>query len=420
MSLIKPNIRNLVYYCLFLALAFAIPIHGKLIPPVIALIGLSWLLEFNFKEKFLRIKNSIKSRYIISFGLLYVFYIIGTFYSNQLYGMEGAFFDLEVKLSMLLFPIFFSTIDFSGFRKDFFSMVQKAFIAGCIISTIFLFINAVFRYVTDNNVTQFYYTDLSMFFHPGYLALYYSFAIAIILNRLIKKQQRKTSKKLLAVVLILYFQVFIILLSSKAGIIGLILIYILAIFFIIVRQKKFSLYTFIISASLTASFIILLLFFPYSYNRIFTARQALETEEQLPASTRDGSVARVFIWESSIEIIKENFLFGVGTGDVKQSLLKKYKEKHIELALEEHLNAHDQYLQTFIAIGFIGFLLLISSIILPAIYAIRYKNLLYFLFLSMIGFHLLVESMLERQAGVVFYAFFNVFLFYFTSDNKDQ
>ncbi|MCD4790077.1 MAG: O-antigen ligase family protein, partial [Bacteroidales bacterium] len=374
-------------------------------------------LEFNFKEKFLRIKKSLKNRYVISFGLLYVFYIIGTLYSNQLYGMEGAFFDLEVKLSLLLFPIFFSTIDFSGFRKDFFSMVQKAFIAGCIISTIFLFINAIFRYVTDNDVMQFYYSNLSMFFHPGYLALYYTFAIAIILNRLIKKQQRKTSKKLLAIVLILYFQVFIILLSSKAGIMGLILIYILAIFFIIVRQKKLSLYTFIISVSLTGSFIILLFSFPYSYNRIFTARQALETEEQLTTSSRDGSVARVFIWKSSLEIIKENFLFGAGTGDVKQSLFEKYKEKHIELALEKHLNAHNQYLQTFIAIGFIGFLLLISSIILPAIYAIRYKNLLYFLFLGMIGFHLLVESMLERQAGVVFYAFFNVFLFYFTPDN---
>jgi len=418
MSLIKPNIRNLVYYCLFLALAFAAPIHGKLIPPVIALIGLTWLLELNFEEKYRLVKNSAHRTYIAAFGILYLLYIIGTFYSSQLKGQEGAYFDLEVKLSLLLFPIFFSTIDFSGFRKDFFSMVQKAFIAGCIISTIFLFINAVFRYFTDNDVTQFYYTNLSMFFHPGYLALYYTFTIAIILSRLIKSRQWKTSKKLLAIVLILYFQVFIILLSSKAGIFGLILIYILAIFFIIVREKKRSLYTFIISTSFIVSFFILLFFFPYSYNRIFTAKQALESEEPLPASSRDGSVARVFIWKSSIEIIKENFLFGVGTGDVKKNLFEKYKEKHIELALEEHLNAHNQYLQTFIAIGFIGFLLLISSIILPAIYAIKYKNLLYFLFLGMIGFHLLVESMLERQAGVVFYAFFNVFLFYFTPNNK--
>ena len=35
----------------------------------------------------------------------------------------------------------------------------------------------------------------------------------------------------------------------------------------------------------------------------------------------------------------------------------------------------------------------------------------YFLFLFIIGFNFIFESMLEAQSGVVFYAFFNVFLF---------
>ena len=53
------------------------------------------------------------------------------------------------------------------------------------------------------------------------------------------------------------------------------------------------------------------------------------------------------------------------------------------------------------------------------IYAFRKKHLLYLLFLGIIAFNLLVESMFERQAGVVFYALFNSFLFYYAySEDK--
>jgi len=132
---------------------------------------------------------------------------------------------------------------------------------------------------------------------------------------------------------------------------------------------------------------------------------------KISANTSDGTSERILIWKTSFEIIRENFLFGVGTGDIKDELMRKYNEKKMTTAYNLKLNAHNQYLQSFIATGFLGFIIFLSSLILPAIIAIRQKNIIYLMFIFLVAFNFLFESMLEVQAGVVFYAFFNSLLF---------
>jgi O-antigen ligase len=130
----------------------------------------------------------------------------------------------------------------------------------------------------------------------------------------------------------------------------------------------------------------------------------------------NSSGERIMIWWYSFEITNENFLFGVGTGDVKDALLDKYKEKEMQNALSLELNAHSQYLQMLIALGSLGLTILLLNLIIPGLYAIERKHYLYFIFLLLIGFNFLFESMLETQAGVVFYAFFNAYLFAIKKD----
>lgn len=421
MVLIKPNIVSQIYYNLFLALAIVLPIHGRLVPPVIALIGLVWLLEFNFITKYNRIRKSRKRKSIALFGVFYLLYLLGTLYSEQLSGMEGAWFDLEVKLSLLVFPLLFSTIDFSSFKNDFYPKLLKAFLLGCLVSCMFLINNAVFNYFTYNDESLLYYTNLSQMHHPSYLALYITFAIAIILVKLVVNNPDNSTKWLFGIILIILFQVFIVLLSSKAGIIGLALTYILAILFSIFMGKKIFSRTLVLSLSLLIALMITISSIPYSYNRLYSAKQVVESSEEINVTADEGTASRILIWSTSVKVIKENFFFGVGTGDVKQSLMDKYKEQGITQAYHDHLNAHNQYLQTFIALGLFGFLVLLAGFVLPAIFSFKHNNMLYFLFLGMIGFHLLVESMFERQAGVVFYGFLNVVLFYFTvSEEKSN
>jgi O-antigen ligase len=136
---------------------------------------------------------------------------------------------------------------------------------------------------------------------------------------------------------------------------------------------------------------------------------------QSPESTAE----RVAIWKASAEIIRDHWLLGVGTGDVKDALYGKYAEKRMNAALKKKLNSHCQYLQTFIALGVAGFLFLVLMLLLPGIRAIQMKDNTYLIFLGIFAFNILVESMFEIQAGVVFYAFFNTFLF-ISMNNANQ
>ena len=67
-------------------------------------------------------------------------------------------------------------------------------------------------------------------------------------------------------------------------------------------------------------------------------------------------------------IIKKNFIFGVGTGDTQDSLNNRYLLNGYTDSFKHKLNAHNQYLETFIAIGLIGFSGLISLLIIPIVY----------------------------------------------------
>ena len=72
---------------------------------------------------------------------------------------------------------------------------------------------------------------------------------------------------------------------------------------------------------------------------------------------------------------------GVGTGDVKDHLLEKYREKQMFNALGLELNAHNQYLQTTLALGIMGLVILMLTLVLPALYGLEVKQYLYLIFL---------------------------------------
>jgi O-antigen ligase len=150
---------------------------------------------------------------------------------------------------------------------------------------------------------------------------------------------------------------------------------------------------------------------PGSFQRMETAGRVVRSDTTDLSQSAESTAERLSIWKASIEIIQEHYLLGVGTGDVKDTLYVKYAKNNMVSALKLKLNSHCQYLQTFIALGIIGFLVLVSMLLFPAIQAIRRRDYLYFLFVFLFAFNILVESMFETQAGIIFYAFFNAFLF---------
>jgi len=398
-----------VFYFLCLILVFMMPVFGRILPLIIGLMFLNWLIEGRYITVFRNLFREKKRIWILSFSAFYFLYCIGLLYSKN---MEYGKFDLQVKLSLFAFPLMFSTIDPGLFSRKNTFILLKTFLGGCVAGSLLFYGHALFNPSPADEYGSFYYSNLSWFFHPSYLAMYFSFAISILAYFLLEDTKGKNRyKAALYVFLVFYFLVFIILLSSKAAILGVITTALFWISILIFKKRRWktALGTLLITI---LSFYAGLKIFPFATERIAQAKESFQSniakaEDLAKKSTSD----RISIWKASSEIIRKHMLYGVGTGDVKDELLKEYKIENVTEGFQKKLNAHNQYVQTFVALGIIGFLLLLGMLVLPAWMSIRLEHYLYFSFLLIFGLNIGVESMFETQAGVVFYAFFNVFLF---------
>jgi len=290
-----------------------------------------------------------------------------------------------------------------------------AFVFGVVGSMVLCCSVALVNYLRNGLLESFYYSNLAFLIHPSYLAMYVCFAIAILLYFNLKGWIHSRILKILSIILVILFELFVIMLSSKAGILSLVLSIAMFTSYIFFIEKRI-LTGFLVGGLLTASFLVLFLLFPTSADRFDESRNALEQANVRSNEISNSTGERILIWWYSFEITNDNFLAGVGTGDVKDHLLDKYEEKGMSHARQLELNAHNQYLQTMIAMGILGLIILLLNLLLPALYSIEGKHYLYLVFLILIAFNFIFESMLETQAGVVFYAFFNAYLFAIKKD----
>lgn len=131
----------------------------------------------------------------------------------------------------------------------------------------------------------------------------------------------------------------------------------------------------------------------------------LENQKKDPKPKAD----RPLIYSNALNLIGQNPILGAGTGDVKQVMNDLYKSHGIT---EGNLNPHNQFLQTAIALGCVGLLLLLM---IYFCFALRLFDRGAWLLVSAVllsAVCMLTESVLERQMGVhlcVFaYCWFNM------------
>jgi hypothetical protein len=120
---------------------------------------------------------------------------------------------------------------------------------------------------------------------------------------------------------------------------------------------------------------------------------------------------RLEFWKTGWLIYKENSFFGVGTGDVQLAFNEMYNRLKSKLDKRWRLRAHNQYLTVFITFGFFGGIVFFLSLLGPA-FLTGIRNEYYIWFMIIVLLSMVNEDTLETQAGVTFYAFFNVFLLF--------
>lgn len=117
-----------------------------------------------------------------------------------------------------------------------------------------------------------------------------------------------------------------------------------------------------------------------------------------------NTLERLIYWKIACQIIQENWLVGVGSGDVQAAFEEKYAKNDFSLTKNHQLRAHQNYLTVWISFGVFGLLYFIFLW-----YLFIKNNFKYFIstaFISIVIASFLIEDTLETQVGASFVALF--------------
>jgi hypothetical protein len=115
---------------------------------------------------------------------------------------------------------------------------------------------------------------------------------------------------------------------------------------------------------------------------------------------------RLEYWKTAVSIIQENWLLGVGTGDVNDAFQQAYNNMQSPLKKENRLRAHNSYLTAWVSFGVLGIVLFLALIIHFFMQCMYNKNLFGIMFVTVSALTFLIEDTLETQTGASFFAIF--------------
>ncbi len=406
-------------------IAFIIPFGIRLLPSFIILLGLFWLFTGGIKRiiKFFFHSKERNKFFLFLLIFFYFSHLLSLLYTENI---RPGTFDLQVKLSFLLLPLFLA-----GIHRDSIDLnkVLHSFFTGTLVAAILCFFIAIwnsldfdtgkflFNVQPGENYWEnfFLYNRFSVFHHPSYFAMFILFTLAIGFFYLKPNNESFFGNRFIVITMV-FLSVTLFLLSSRAGLLAwFILIIIFGLTFIQKRTRKF--YRLMIPLVILAGVFSLLLIKISRYN---TVKEEFKVHENYTQESIKSSIGtRMVLWEEALHVIKRNFFFGVGQGDIKMELHNQAKKKGYLQIVEKNLNVHNQFLETFVGLGIGGVILLIMLLFGPVIKLKGKYFELFFYFIIIVTVNLVFESMFNRLAGVFFFAFFYC-LFLLFMDNAPE
>ena len=348
-----------------------------------------------------RKKFDLENKIVLLFPLYFIIMSFSLFYTDNI---PDGLNILQRSLSLFLFPLIFL------FVKEDASTVRKLFdflLLGLVISFFINFSIAIYNSasiikggfsfeISMDDFTAFldvfvhgwnYFVgdEFSKLINPSYLSLY----ILLVLSYYLKNRLDTGLRTFIVVLLFLY----LFLLASIAAYMILVIMSILLTFNIKDKNRKHTMLIMLLLGLIV--FLNNPRVFDF-YSKVKDFGNIIEYDN----STSEK--ARFLSWEASVELIKEAPLLGYGIGDANDVLIEKYEELGYTYNYENKYNAHNQFLQTFLQTGVIGFGVLVIIFILLATHMKRSRNefsVFLILFVSLI-----FESMLVRFNGIVFFS----------------
>jgi O-antigen ligase len=324
----------------------------------------------------------------------YILCLCSLFWTNNLETTQEGLIRF---LSYLTIPLAF-ILNNTKIRSN---VVFNAFSKSLVVYGVYALALGVLKALQNKDIGYLFYHKLSnnlSNMNAIYLSVFMSFGIAYFLNKKIKSK--------FDVSCVIFLSLFLILLSSKT-IITITLFISLTLIFKKFKFKKISLQNKVIIVVVFLVLSIASLNFLNRFKSEFDTTKIVEVLHKKDFGhlyVWSGLGLRIFQIKAFTEILVEqnNFFLGSGLNNSQKSLNEKYLEYNLYPGFLNY-NYHNQYIQIFAELGFVGLglLLLIAFLILKD--GIKHKNYFLISFIILILVVCITESFLWRQRGMVFF-----------------
>lgn len=409
-------LSNLIYY-LLVAISFSFPFGREVTSRLlIAFFVIVFILLLDGRMRHIVIGADKTEIFYLALPTSYfALCVIGLLYTSN---MGEGLFELDKKITMLAFPVAFWIIrgELNKVRRD---NILKGYLAGitlCGVVSICLGLynstnivdgEIVFRTAVNDiayergysffqQATQggnyFFGTYISPFIKYNYYGWYLSVGCLIAVHFGLRSH-----KKFLYLAACIFLFCMLILSDAR----GPLLSFLVSMLFVVtlaVRNKAAKVFF-----PFLLIFILTILFISPRTSLLFADLKHSFTNVNY--DSHESTELRLFVWYSAFQILKDNWLTGVGTGDRENTMLEMMKDKN-KLAFEMKLNAHNQYLEATIMFGVIGLCTLIVLIGAPLKRGLEGHHYIFSTFLLIMALNMLFESILQVFQGIVFYTFF--------------
>ena len=380
------------------------------------------LVEWNWKERYSTLKENRLLPLACCFLGLYLCYLITPLWSEN---VGKAISDWEYKIWFLVAPICVMPLIPKLQRRQL-SLTLILFVPPILLWAIISMISSVYHYQQTGLTFHLFYQHASMqifllpaFSHPSYFAMYEIIVWIIAAEMLLRKAQwvehyrAGTWVSVLMWTALLLLPVHIFFLQSKMGFVLFGVTLLIYVVIALNRRKRRWVLTALVLVTITGSVA------GYIYkehgrmtkncdNRIANSFLNLKTADR--DDPRESSAIRIALWKNAMEIGKEHWFCGIGTGDVIDELHAKSVEHHYKYISSGKFNCHNQYLQVWLGIGVPGLLLFVSIFGIAFFICVRKRSMAGAIIIATFALNLFVECMLERYAGATLIPILTAFI----------
>jgi len=160
---------------------------------------------------------------------------------------------------------------------------------------------------------------------------------------------------------------------------------------------------------------------PFSfYNRIYQIIWEIDVYHKGGNPSGHSVTQRLEYYKMAIQIIKENFWFGNGTGGYYEAYQAKYNQNKFFQDQEYRQRSHNMFLSYWIDFGLVGMCYICFALTTPVFLERKTKSFLLLIFLLIVLISFMNEDTLNNHDAISFFAFFYPLYLYSRYETNPQ